>query len=279
MLVPVIEGRGGQVGSTGYLDHGGDSPAAVAAWKFGCAMLGGFLMPLLSSLLFHDSGHTQKLQQGFEPPPVILRPLESIQECNDFDGSMDNNITVYSEDDDEDVDTLRDGQVRITKDSESLELLQPINAALAMSIVLGDFFHNVTDGVFVGTVFILCNRHLAIMVTLATIYQELAQELSDYVLLTRHCHLQPYSALILNFLAGTSVFFGAMLVLALDITAPTCGYILATGAGVYIFIAVGECLPRARQMHETHVDILYTIISIVAGILPIGMVNLSRGQC
>jgi len=65
--------------------------------------------------------------------------------------------------------------------------------------MLGDFFHNFADGLFIGNAFLLCNRSLAWTVTATTIFHELAQELADYCLLVNHVGLEPLIALALNF--------------------------------------------------------------------------------
>ena len=171
------------------------------------------------------------------------------------------------------------------------------NYSLAASILLGDFFHNFTDGIFVGTAFLLCSRDLAITIAAATIYHELAQEISDHLLLTRHCHFSPFLALTLNFLGGLSVMFGAILVLAYteDLSTTTIGCILASGSGVYIYLAGVECLPRvndalvANKMidgelvsfnkKEVVQNKLIAILTIVCGAVPIGLVLLNHGHC
>jgi zinc transporter ZupT len=155
----------------------------------------------------------------------------------------------------------------------------PINYSLASSILLGDFFHNFTDGVLVGTAFSLCNRELAIAISVATVYHELAQEVADFFLLTEHCNIRPSIALLLNFVGGLSVWLGAIFVLSMDVSANATGCILAIGAGVYIYVAVGECWPRALQAHKTANDKAVSVVSFVVGAIPIGLVLLNHGHC
>ena len=157
--------------------------------------------------------------------------------------------------------------------------LTKVNYPLAASILVGDFFHNFTDGVLVGTAFMFCNRDLAIAISLATVYHELAQEVADFFLLTEHCHIRPAMALLLNFLFGLSVMIGAVLILSVDISQNATGCILAIGGGVYIYIAVGECLPRAKQAQKTARDKVISVISFIAGAIPIGLVLLNHGHC
>ena len=154
-----------------------------------------------------------------------------------------------------------------------------INYQLASSVLLGDFFHNFTDGVLVGTAFTLCHRQLAIAVTAATVYHELAQELADYFLLTRHCHLKPVMALTLNFLGGLSVLLGGILILSVPVNSNVTGCILAIGGGVYIHIAASECGPRARAAQKNLFDKFVSMVSFVLGVVPIGLVLLNHGHC
>ena len=79
-------------------------------------------------------------------------------------------------------------------------------------VLVGDFMHNLCDGIFMGTAFRFCNGPLAWSVTLATIFHEIAQELSDYLVLTDPAQgaLQPPLALLLNGLSGLSVLLGLL---------------------------------------------------------------------
>jgi len=109
---------------------------------------------------------------------------------------------------------------------------KPINYKLATSILLGDFFHNFADGIFLGTAFLVCSNAVAYAIVAATIYHEMAQELADYFLLTTHVGLSPWKALTLNFCSGLSVMFGAIIILALNVSQMATGCILAISAGV-----------------------------------------------
>jgi zinc transporter ZupT len=167
----------------------------------------------------------------------------------------------------------------VTREEKPLSHSTPINYSLASSVLLGDFFHNFTDGVLIGTAFSLCNRELAIAVSVATVYHELAQEVADFFILTEHCNIRPAVALLLNFVGGLSVFFGAIFILSVDVTANVTGCILAIGSGVYIFVAVGECLPRALQAQKTATDKAISVASFLVGVIPIGLVLLNHGHC
>ena len=136
------------------------------------------------------------------------------------------------------------------------------------------------DGIFVGTAFLMCSTDLAIAISAATIYHEIAQEVADYFMLTRFCHIPPCQALCFNFINGLSVMFGACLILGIeDMTDVAIGCILAVSGGVYIYISVAECYPRAKEAQHTTKDKLVAFISFIFGVVPIGLVLLNHGHC
>jgi zinc transporter ZupT len=172
---------------------------------------------------------------------------------------------------------LLDSELK-TKETDE-KSAKKVNWALASSVLIGDFFHNFTDGVLVGTAFSLCHRELAVAISAATVYHELAQEVADFFLLTKHCNLKVPLALVLNFVSGLSVLLGAVIILSFDVTTNTTGCILAIGSGVYIYIAAAECLPRARKAQKTTGDKFISVGSFICGVIPIGLVLLNHGHC
>ena len=159
------------------------------------------------------------------------------------------------------------------------EIKVPINYNLAILILLGDGFHNFADGIFLGTAFLLCSRSVAYGIVGGTIYHELAQELADYFLLTTHVGLKPWVALTLNFVSGLSVMLGVVVIFALDVSATATGCILAVSAGVYVYIAASECLPRIELEIKNHLDRFSSMLCFAMGAVPIGLVLLSHGHC
>jgi zinc transporter ZupT len=156
---------------------------------------------------------------------------------------------------------------------------KPINWTLAASILVGDFFHNFTDGVFLGSAFSLCSRELGYTLVASTVYHELAQEIADFFLLTNTCHLYQWEALALNFVAGFSVMIGALMVLAIDMTDTSKGIVLALSAGVYLHISASECVPRAQGQCKTSKDALVFLLCFILGAVPIGLVLLNHEHC
>jgi len=125
-------------------------------------------------------------------------------------------------------------------------------AQMFSCLYLSSFFvRSQTDGIFVGTAFLNCNRDLAITISAATIYHEIAQEIADYFMLTRFCNIPPWYALGLNFINGLSVLFGAIIIVGIeDMADVAIGSILAVSSGVYFYISVAECFPLKKKVHK-----------------------------
>ena len=154
-----------------------------------------------------------------------------------------------------------------------------INYSLALSILVGDSIHNFCDGIFIGVAFNACDNTTAYTIVFVTLYHEIAQELADFFLLTKHAGLSPVKALAGNFVAGLSVVLGGIVVLAVDVSDLTIGAILSISAGVYIYIAATECLPRVNEVVKSHADRLLTMLAFVVGAVPIGLTLLGHSHC
>lgn len=155
----------------------------------------------------------------------------------------------------------------------------PRNIPLAASIIMGDFCHNFCDGIFLGTAFLLCSNSIAWTLVATTIYHEIAQEIADFALLTHHCGLTIPQALAANFVAGLSVMLGGLIVLAVTLSDRAVGAILCISAGVYIYIAASECIPRIQAARRQLSDTLTFLLCFVLGAVPIGLVLLNHGHC
>ena len=148
-------------------------------------------------------------------------------------------------------------------------------------ILLGDFMHNLVDGIFIGAAFVGCNDKVGWTIVAATIYHELAQEVSDYLVLTDPAQgdLKPWKALVLNFVSGLSVVLGAVIVVGSSPTAQAEGLLLAFGGGVYVQIAATECAGRVNNTVKTTVMRLSSILAFCIGAISIGLVLLDHEHC
>ncbi len=150
---------------------------------------------------------------------------------------------------------------------------------LALSILIGDALHNFCDGVFIGVAFTLCDSTTALTIMAVTLYHEVAQELADYFLLTRHAGLTKVKALLYNFLAGLSVMFGGLAVVAFEFSEMSIGVLLAIASGVYLNIAACECMPRVMATVSSTGDRFLVLLMFLVGAVPIGLTLLNHTHC
>ena len=155
-------------------------------------------------------------------------------------------------------------------------------ARLLGGVIVGDFFHNLADGVFIGSAFLGCGTSFGFKVAGATVTHELAQELGDFFLLTDPAqgNLSIKKALALNAVSGLSILIGAVIVLAQEtVDSKATGMLLAFGGGVYIQVAAGECMPRMYSLAKTPCLRLVSLLVLVIGATAIALVLLDHEHC
>jgi zinc transporter ZupT len=307
-----------------------------AQWRFGLALLCGFLFPVLLGTLFPSPDTStceqclkreiaeesslsepaieavlleseQEQQEGEEqaapldatrtgPPPVLVRSGSltvtmdegcDSGECHHHHDKEHAHVAAV----DEEALVAKDQQQPQSQKTESPIAKEvatvtsqhhkgtSINWGLATSILIGDGFHNFTDGIFLGNAFVLCSRDIAYTLVATTVYHELAQEIADFALLTHHCGMSTRQALTYNFMSGFSVMLGAIIILALELSDVVTGSLLSMSAGVYIYIAATECIPRIQAAHKDATDTLMFLLCFTIGAVPIGLVLLNHGHC
>lgn len=149
----------------------------------------------------------------------------------------------------------------------------------ATSIFVGDFMHNLGDGFFIGAAFKVCGTSMGWTVAWGAFAHELAQELADYFVLVGPAGLVWWKAIILNVLSGTSVILGGIIVMASDVGDLGTGLILVFGAGVYIYIAAVEAVPRAFTPTTSLKLKLLNLGLFVLGCAGIGFVLYGHEHC
>jgi len=144
-------------------------------------------------------------------------------------------------------------------------------APLVYTVSLGDFFHNLVDGLVIGAAFLGCDVSLGWSVLLAVMLHEVPQELGDFVLL-RYSGMSTKGALGVNFITSLGSLFGVVVVLAIGMEAlEAVGYFLAFGSGALIFIAATDVLPPLlREKNRNR-----AIFRVVAMIVAMGLVGLT----
>lgn len=270
---------------------------------FGLALIGGFLIPSALGMLFENSHITVKevdvepaaptekepTQDGVAVDTGVIVQKDSVEMAvaavatKEVSAGANDEETANSADAVEAVEKTSCSKNRHWTHAPNDDVTKAptaIDSRLCASILLGDAFHNFADGMFIGAAFTLCDSSVAFSMVFATLYHELAQELADFFLLTRHGMLPSLKALLANFLSGLTVMLGGIVILtAGDIADETFGVILALAAGVYINIAGTECMPRVQQLSKTMMHRVFSLGMIVLGVVPIALVLQIHEHC
>ena len=114
---------------------------------------------------------------------------------------------------------------------------------------------------------------------LVTLFHEIAQELADFIVLTKFAKLPVWKALAFNFLSGLTVCLGGIVFLAGNPTDTATGVILAMAGGVYINIAACETAPRIEAAMKGRGDRVLVLFSIILGTIPLGLILLDHKHC
>lgn len=141
-------------------------------------------------------------------------------------------------------------------------------------IVIGDSFHNFTDGVIIASAF-LADAKLGVVTALAIIAHEIPQEIGDFLVLL-HSGFGRRKALLLNAMSGLAMVAGALVgFLALREVTRWIPEILAIAAASMIYVAVADLIPglhRRTAIRESIVQVLFialgiAIIGVIHGVL------------
>jgi len=110
-------------------------------------------------------------------------------------------------------------------------------------ILIGDFFHNLVDGVIIGGAF-ATEPALGVTTALAVIAHEVPQEVGDFAILL-DSGFEKARALKYNLLSASStVPATAVAYLALDDIESGIPFVLAIAAASFIYIALADLVPR-----------------------------------
>ena len=143
-------------------------------------------------------------------------------------------------------------------------------------IVIGDAFHNFTDGVIIAGAF-LADLKLGVVTSLAIVAHEIPQEIGDFLVLL-HSGFSRARALAMNALSGLAMLAGALLAyFALSLVTEWIPEILAIAAASMIYVAVADLIPglqRRTAPAETLAQVAFiglgiaSIWAIRAGLAP-----------
>ncbi len=132
-------------------------------------------------------------------------------------------------------------------------------------ILIGDAFHNLTDGVVIATAF-LTNFQLGVIVGITILSHEIPQETGDFAILL-HSGYSKKKAILYNALSSTPTIPAAIIsYFLISPFEPIVPFLLAISAASFIYIALTDLTP---ELHK-HTELKYTFrqfILITAGIL------------
>jgi zinc and cadmium transporter len=133
-------------------------------------------------------------------------------------------------------------------------------------IVVGDAFHNFTDGVIIASAF-LADLRLGVVASVAIIAHEIPQEIGDFVVLL-HSGFSKRKALVLNALSGLATVVGALIAyFAISQVRQWIPEILAIAAASMIYVAVADLIPglhRRTKLSETLVQVAFIALGIAS---------------
>ena len=168
----------------------------------------------------------------------------------------------------------------VDKEPEDLRAKFRSRARLLGAVLIGDFFHNLCDGFFIGAAFRGCGSTFGWGVAAGTILHELPQEVADFVVLTGpDVALTPWKALTANFISGLSVLLGSIIVLLAKVDDASVGLLLAFGGGVYLHIGATDCLPKMYNPQLTFQERLLAFGAFIIGAILIGLILIGHEHC
>jgi len=173
------------------------------ATTFGCAVLGGYLLPMLLR---------------------SFTPIAEDKTYTPFQVNTDN-VGKTSFGEDNNLKVIKTNRKKFEK--------------IAVSICIGYALHNFCEGMFMGTAFLICSRMIAFSIWAVLLSHELAQELVDLLFLMKNVGLRSISSLITNFVFGLLLTLGAIAFLATsDVKQTAIGVMLSFASGLYVHFAM-----------------------------------------
>ena len=124
-----------------------------------------------------------------------------------------------------------------------------VHGSAGAMILIGDVFHNATDGVVIAASF-LTSLSIGLAVAISVIAHEIPQELGDFAILLQGGYPKK-KALVLNTLSSLGTIPAAILAYyALDIMHAVIPYVMAISAASFLYIALTDLYPQLHQRIE-----------------------------
>lgn len=173
-----------------------------------------------------------------------------------------------------------DGSVAPVRYTKPFCLCRPREwTSAAWTILVGDFFHNVADGIAIGVAFRTCDPAFGWVVTIGAIGHEVSQEVADFILLITKGNMSVGAGVAANLLSGTSCIIGAIVASYVPLSDEAVGGLLGFSGGVYIWAAAVECIAPLVDDTNTPQKIVLRLFSFAIGAVCIGLVLLNHVHC
>lgn len=151
-----------------------------------------------------------------------------------------------------------------------------VHSAAGPLVLVGDAFHNFTDGVVIAAAF-LTNFSIGVVVGISVIIHEIPQETGDFGILL-HQGYSRKKALLFNSISSISTIPSAIISFyILDAFSVAVPYLLAISAASFIYIALTDLTPELHKKTETK-HIIRQILLISVGILTMATVIILFGH-
>lgn len=122
----------------------------------------------------------------------------------------------------------------------------PVHGASGPMVLIGDAFHNATDGLVIAASF-LSSIPIGITAGISVIAHEIPQEVGDFAILL-HGGYSKRKALSLNILSSLSTVPAAILAYyALDIMRAAIPHVMAISAASFLYIALTDLYPELHR--------------------------------
>ncbi len=142
----------------------------------------------------------------------------------------------------------------------------------AWMIIIGDGFHNFTDGLAIAAAF-MADVRIGVVTSIAIIAHELPQELGDFLVLI-HSGFSRRRALFWNVMSSFATLFGALLAYVMLVSMAEYSIMfLCFAASSMIYVAIADLIPGLHRRSSLS-DSVQQILLIGAGVASIWTVHL-----
>lgn len=138
-----------------------------------------------------------------------------------------------------------------------------IHSGSSALIIIGDTLHNFLDGILIAGSFFI-DPGLGIITTVAVLFHELPQEISDFAVLT-HNGLSKAKTIFYNILSALASLIGGLMVYFLNQDLENLSlFLLPIVAGNFLYVAVADLIPMTRDRSSLHMA--FHFVTLIIGV-------------